>query len=181
MALGWPGGARFALGLSHDVDRVAKRGQFPFNAGRAVLRGRPGWLADEARSLAALIRGDEPYWNFDRIQALEERLGVRSTFFFLDETGRASLTSWRSNVLFRGRYRVADPGVGRAIRELDAGGWEIGLHGSYNSHLDADLLGSEKARLEQVLGRRVVGTRQHYLRLAVPETWRIQAGLGLQY
>ena len=179
--LDWPAGAGFGLGLSHDVDRVAKRGQLPYYLGRAVLRGRPRWLLDELRSLAALVRGDDPYWNFDRIQELEERLGVRSTFFFLDETGRPRLTSWRSNVLYRGRYRVGDPAIARAIRELDAGGWEIGLHGSYRSYLDAGLLGAEKARLEEVLGHPVLGTRQHYLRLAVPETWRIQAALGLAY
>ena len=179
--LDWPAGAGFALGLSHDVDRVAKRGQFPFYLGRAVLRGRPSWLADELRSLAALAKGDDPYWNFGRIQELEERLGVRSTFFFLDETGRPRLTSLRSNVLYRGRYRLSDPAITRVIRELDTGGWEIGLHGSYRSYLDADLLGAEKARLEEILGHPVVGVRQHYLRLEVPETWRVQAGLGLEY
>jgi peptidoglycan/xylan/chitin deacetylase (PgdA/CDA1 family) len=179
--IAWPDGAGFALGLSHDVDRVAKRGQFPFYLGRAVLRGRPGCLGDELRSLAALLRGDDPYWNFDRIRELEERLGVRSTFFFLDETGRPRLTSLRSNVLYRGRYRIAEPAIARVIRELDAGGWEVGLHGSYRSYLDAELLGAEKARLEEILGRPVVGVRQHYLRLAVPETWRIQAKIGLGY
>lgn len=177
----WPAGAGFGLGLSHDVDRVAKRGQFPYNLGRAVLRGRPRWVADELRSFTSLVRGDDPYWNFERIQELEEGLGVRSTLFFLDETGRPSLASWKSNVLFRGRYRVADPAVARAIRELDAGGWEIGLHGSYDSYLDAELLGAEKARLEDVLGGPVTGTRQHYLRLDVPATWRIHAALGLDY
>jgi peptidoglycan/xylan/chitin deacetylase (PgdA/CDA1 family) len=180
-AFAWPGDAGFALGLSHDVDRVAKRGQLPYYLARAVLRARPRWLLDELRSLAALGRGDDPYWNFDRIRELEERLGVRSTFFFLDETGRPRLTSWRSNVLYRGRYRITDPAVARAIRELDAGGWEIGLHGSYRSYLDAELLGAEKARLEEIVGHPVAGTRQHYLRLAVPETWRIQASLGLAY
>ncbi len=179
--LSWPGGAGFALGLSHDVDRVAKRGQYPFNVARAVARVRPGWLADEGRSLVSLVRGDDPYWNFDRIQELEERLGVRSTFFFLDESGRPRWTSLRSNVLYRGRYRLADPAIQRAIRELDAGGWEIGLHGSYGSYLDADLLGAEKERLEEVVGRPVIGTRQHYLRLQVPETWRLQGALGLEY
>lgn len=181
LELAWPDGARFGLGLSHDVDRVAKRGQFFYNLARAVARGRPGWVADEARSLASLVRGDDPYWNFDRIRRLEEQLGVRSTLFFLDETGRPRLTSWRSNVLYRGRYRVAEPAVARVIRELDNAGWEIGLHGSYRSYRDAGMLGAEKARLEDVVGHPVLGTRQHYLRLAVPETWRIQAGLGLEY
>lgn len=177
----WPNGAPFALGLSHDVDRVAKRGQVPYYLGRAVYRGRLDWLRRELSALSALISGDDPYWNFDRIKKLEDDLGVRSTLFFLDETGRPSLTSLKSNVLYRGRYRVQAKRVAEAICDLDAGGWEIGLHGSYRSYLDEELLGAEKARLEAVVGHRIVGTRQHYLRLDVPETWRIHARLGLEY
>jgi peptidoglycan/xylan/chitin deacetylase (PgdA/CDA1 family) len=138
-------------------------------------------LQRELQSLAALARGDAPYWNFQRIMALENELGVRSTFFFLDEQGKASLTDPKSMVLFWGRYRLDDPRIQKAIRDLVAGGWEIGLHGSYHSYLDQAMLGRERERLEKILGYPVPGIRQHYLRLEIPETWRIHARLGFVY
>jgi peptidoglycan/xylan/chitin deacetylase (PgdA/CDA1 family) len=67
------------------------------------------------------------------------------------------------------------------VRELDAGGWEIGVQGSYNSYRDLALLKTEKAALEDVLGKQVTGIRQHYLNLDIPETWKLQRRTGFQY
>lgn len=177
----WPAGCSFALALSHDVDRVAKRFQFLWYAGQATRRRSSEHLRVLLGSLAALARGDDPYWNFQRIMALEEDLNVRSTFFFLNESGRASLAKPKSMVLFWGRYRIDTPQLRQAIQALDAGAWEVALHGSYHSYLDQELLYQEKERLEAVLGHRVEGVRQHYLRLQIPETWRIHESLGLTY
>ena len=107
----WPEDRPFALGLSHDVDRTAKRGQFLYDFIRGVVRLNPQAIIAELRSLVSLLGGDDPYWNFERIMTLEESLGVRSTFFFLNESGKASIFNWRSNVLYRGRYKIDDPKI----------------------------------------------------------------------
>jgi peptidoglycan/xylan/chitin deacetylase (PgdA/CDA1 family) len=177
----WPDELPFVLGLSHDVDRVAKHWQFPYYMLQAIVHRRLDQLQRQIQSVGALARGDNPYWNFQRIMALEDDLAVRSTFFLLDEQGKASLTNPKSMVLFWGRYRLDDPRIQKAIRDLDAGGWEIGLHGSYHSYLDQAMLGREKEGLEAILGHTVAGIRQHYLRLEIPGTWRIHARLGFTY
>jgi peptidoglycan/xylan/chitin deacetylase (PgdA/CDA1 family) len=180
--MSWPDGRRFALGLSHDVDRIAKLWwHYGYYAGKAMVHFRFDQLARQVRSLGAKWRGQDPYWNFRRIMALEDDLGVRSTFFFLDERGNARWTKPRSMVLFWGRYRLTDERIRRVIRELHEGGWEIGVHGSYTSYRDEALLGDEKARLEAVVGESVKGVRQHYLRLDIPETWQRQARVGFAY
>ena len=181
MSSSWPNGHPFVLALSHDVDRVAKRWQFLYYVGQALACRRLDQLKQQIQSLGELARGDDPYWNFQRIMALEDELGVRSTFFFLDEQGKASLTNPQSMVLFWGRYRLDDPRIQKAIQGLDTGGWEIGLHGSFHSYLDQAVLGREKQRLEAILGYAVAGIRQHYLKLEIPETWRIHARLGFTY
>jgi peptidoglycan/xylan/chitin deacetylase (PgdA/CDA1 family) len=182
MSTPWPDGHPFALALSHDVDRVAKRWwQFLYYVGQAVTLCRLGQLQRQIQSLGALLWGDDPYWNFQCIIALEDDLDVRSTFFFLDEQGKLSLTNPKSMVLFWGRYTLDDPRIQKVIQELEAGGWEIGLHGSYHSYLDQAMLGREKERLEAILGHAVAGVRQHYLRLEIPETWHIHARLGFTY
>lgn len=183
MTLGnhWANNHPFALALSHDVDRVAKRWQFFYYLPLTVWRGQPTQFRQHLQSLQARLKGDDPYWNFERIMALEEGLEVRSTFFFLNESGRAKLLKPRSYMLFWGRYRIDDQRIQEVIRHLHAGGWEIGLHGSYHSYRDEALLRLEKEKLESIVGAPVRSTRQHYLNLEVPETWRIHASVGLLY
>jgi len=67
------------------------------------------------------------------------------------------------------------------IRRLNEGGWEVGLHGSFDSHSDRERLAYEKQKLERVLGDTVVGGRQHFLNLERPETWEYHREIGLQY
>lgn len=177
----WPDGHPFAVALSHDVDRVAKRWQFAYYLARAIARRQPRQLWRQIQSLGALLRGDDPYWNFERIMTLEDELGVRSTFFFLNERGAASLFRPRSLMLFGGRHSLHDVRIQQVIHELHSGGWEVALHGSYDSYRDPSLLRREKEQLEAILGEPVNGIRQHYLNLDIPDTWHRQASVGFVY
>jgi len=166
----------FALCLTHDLDRPYKS----FRALYYAIRERRG------EHLRDLLVEHNPYWQFENIMALERDLGVRSAFYVLNEpsiwqadpASWLDLTAWIQEV---GRYDVRHPQLLEALRTLSAGGWEIGLHGSYHSHTDRERLRREKAELEALLGRPIRGGRQHYLRLAVPETWRHHAEIGLTY
>jgi peptidoglycan/xylan/chitin deacetylase (PgdA/CDA1 family) len=177
----WSNQYAFALALSHDVDRVAKRGQFAYYIPQAIVSRRFDQLRCHLSSIVALLRGDDPYWNFERIMSLEDELGVRSTFFFLNEQGKTNIFKPQSMALFGGRYDLDSERIKQVIRKLLAGGWEIGVHGSYNSYQDGSLLKSEKEQLENILSQPVKGIRQHYLNLDVPETWQRQAKAGFTY
>jgi hypothetical protein len=172
-----PDGHTFALCLTHDVDRPYKTYQSVYYA---IDERDPTHLLD-------LLPGRNPYWQFERVMELEDRLGVRSSFNFLHEANLfrdeppwtwVRPSYWR---LYAGRYSVEDPAIVDVIRALDDGGWEVALHGSYGSYRDPALLREEKRRLERVLGHPVLGGRQHYLNLDAPLTWRYQAAAGLQY
>lgn len=163
----WPNGASFALCLTHDVDRVAKSWfHYLYYAWRDGVRG-------ELRSLTSRLKGRDPFWNFEFLMDFERHLGVRSTVLFLFETARGV------GAKYWGRYDPRAPCVARIMRELDAGGWEVGLHGSYFSYRDGALLADEKACLEDILGKPVTATRQHYLNLDGAATFELQASLGL--
>jgi peptidoglycan/xylan/chitin deacetylase (PgdA/CDA1 family) len=161
----------FRICLTHDVDRIHKTYQYLTHD---VRRGR-------LRHLGTLLNGESPYWCIDDLMRLEDRFGVRSTFFMLEESIQPEWLRPSSYKLAFGRYRFSDPRVARAIREMDANGWEVGLHGSYLSFRSLELLRREKASLESVLGHGVVGIRQHYLNLDVPDTWRLQREAGFEY
>ena len=167
----------FALCLTHDVDRPYKTYQSGYYA---LTERAPEHLLD-------LLPWREPYWQFEEIMSLEDDLGVRSAFYFLDEQHllrdkpiRAWLRpeNWK---LYLGRYELTDPAIESVIRTLDDGGWEVGLHGSYESYSDRDRLRQEKAAVERAVGHRIIGGRQHYLNLDRPVTWRHQADVGLCY
>lgn len=160
--------------LSHDIDRLRKSYQYITHD---LRRGR---VRKAAGILVRRPQREDPYWCLEKMAALEESLGVRSTCFFLQESIRPTPDprSWK---LAFGRYRFDEPDVAEAIRWLADNGWEIGLHGSYNSYRSLELLQQEKQALEQVLGREVIGIRQHYLNLDVPQTWQLQREAGFLY
>jgi peptidoglycan/xylan/chitin deacetylase (PgdA/CDA1 family) len=169
------------VALSHDVDRVAKGIQFAYYLPLTLARGQWRAFRRQAASLRATLAGHDPFWSFPTLMALEDELGVRSTFFVLNETGKPRPLSPRSWTLYLGRYRVRSPQIEGVLRELVAGGWEIGLHGSYRSFEDEALLRWEKEELETAAGVPVLGGRQHYLNLLIPETWEAHARIGLRY
>ncbi len=166
----------FALCLTHDVDRPYKRVRAVY---AAVMDRDP-------RHLRALWPGHEPYWQFDTVMAIEEELNVRSAFYFLNEQNLIERPPWQWVTkqgwqLHTDRYTLTEPDIIDVIHDLHDGGWEIGLHGSYESYHDPDRLAWEKTQLEDVLGGPIDGGRQHYLNLEIPETWEAQSNAGLQY
>lgn len=168
----WPNGKKFAVCLTHDVDRVKKTYQYFTH----FLKTR-----DLYHLKSFFVREEEPYWNFERIIELEKKHGVRSTFFFLNETKQLDLLHPQKWALSLDRYSFRDEKIAEIIQKLHANGWEIGLHGSYESYKDKDLLKKEKKELEDVLGVDIAGIRQHYLNLKIPETWKIQYEVGFKY
>lgn len=167
---------QFCVCLSHDVDRVSKTFQYATHFIRHLQRGDIELMLYQVRSFGA--KGH--YWMFDRVMKLERTLGVKSTFFFLNETYPFrpwKLSSWR---LALGYYDLFEEELRLVIRDLDRGGWEIGLHGSYRSYQDTAMLKKEKADLEQIVGHPIQGIRQHYLNLE-HGTWARQAEAGFLY
>ncbi|WP_225316451.1 MULTISPECIES: polysaccharide deacetylase family protein [Haloferax] len=166
----------FALCLTHDVDRPYKTYQSLFYA----TKERPAY------HLRTLLSRKNPYWQFEDIMALERDLGVRSSFYFLNEPSLFRTGSVRDlldpkNVIeHAGRYDItADPLVD-VILDLDAGGWEVGIHGSFRSSDDIDRLWTEKQALESILGHEILGGRQHHLKLT-DQTWEYHREIGLAY
>lgn len=165
---------KFWIVLTHDVDRVKKAWW------HSIYYFAKSKNPYHLKTLLNFSQ-ENPYWDFEKIIQLEERYGVRSTFFFLDETKKLNLLDPKTYPLGLGHYKFRDPKVAEIIRRLDSEGWEIGLHGSYDSYLNRDLMKWEKEELEKILGKKVIGTRQHYLNLKIPETWEIQKSLGFKY
>ena len=160
--LEWPAGQSYCVSPTHDVDRLAKW------RGRAIVKGI---LTGKGREVFSSLRENhsDPWWNLDLICETEKKLGARSTFFFFANRGGER----------GGRYDCAS--IKQLVRDLVDGGWEIGLHGSYGSMIDRNRLVSEKTRLGGVVRADIVGVRQHYLRVKIPETIQNMDTAGFSY
>ncbi|MFW6195836.1 MAG: polysaccharide deacetylase family protein [Thermoplasmatota archaeon] len=167
----------FALCLTHDVDR-------PYKTYQSLYYGLKEF---DFYHIKTAFSNERPYWQFENIMELEEELGVRSTFYFLNEKNLLkdkSPKEWfkpKNWKLYTGRYDIQIDEIKNIIRKLDEGGWEVGLHGSHDSYDDVERLNYEKEVLEDILGHEIHGIRQHYLNLKKPDTWKNHRKVGLKY
>lgn len=171
------GNKDFAVFLTHDIDNLKKyRWWRPplYSFGRSIKHKQPGKTLHYAWDWIASSLGikQDPYWTFDRIVELEHKCDFRSAFYFMAG----------GNTKFeRNRYSIDAPEVIALIKKLESMGHEIGLHGSYNSFSDYEMLISEKAKLDQIVSNKRYGSRQHYLRWKTPDTWRVLEKAGMLY
>lgn len=169
--------AQLKVALTHDVDRTTKSHQYITH----LLRGlKKRDLTAACYHATTWHKRREVYWNFEDILDIETHYGVKSTFFFLIESFPFRLLSPSTWKLSLGRYDIHEERIKRMIQHLDGNGWEIGLHGSYNSYNNIDLLKKEKQILETIVGHPIKGIRQHYLNLN-ENTWQLQKQAGFQY
>ncbi len=113
--------------------------------------------------------------DFDVYDYLKEKhynLGFLAKYFFL----LGDLSKYDRSIDFRNKSLVS------LIRSLD-GGKNIGIHPSYRSNSNFDILQGEIQRLEKIIERPVTMSRQHFLKLKLPDTYRqlIQAGISHDY
>ncbi len=171
----------FGFFLSHDVDRISFYGpKETLSKILQILKLRPSTysfklnIKHTLKSLHHLLfpnKEPDPWWNFEYLIDLEKELGIRSTFFFLHSR----------NKKLDSKYRFDDDKIALLINRLEQDGFEVGLHGSYESYINADFLKDEYNRLYSVLGKNPVGIRQHFLRYQTPDSAVIQENVGLKY
>jgi peptidoglycan/xylan/chitin deacetylase (PgdA/CDA1 family) len=170
----WPQGQKFALCITHDIDRVDKKWWHNVYY---------YYKTKNKYHIKTIFKNKnlKPYWNFDTIIGIEEKYNVRSTFFFLNETKRTNIFKPSTYKLTFGNYSIHDPRIIRLMQQLDSQGWEIAVHGSYDSYTNEELLRIEKQTLESIIKKPISGVRQHYLRLDNTSTWRYQESAGFLY
>lgn len=174
----WPNGKEVAVCLTHDVDVLS--GWFLYTLVRLAELLRKGhWGAAFQmfrQSLGKIFQPLYPLQILVEMAQQEKARNIHSSYYFLSGT-----PSWRgflkSDITYNNR---AEP-IAAVLRDLSAQGFEVGLHGSYDSFQNAAQLVEEKRRLEEIAGQPVIGIRQHFLRFAAPDTWRVQEKAGFFY
>ncbi|HSW54558.1 MAG TPA: polysaccharide deacetylase family protein [Ignavibacteriaceae bacterium] len=168
---------RLKVALTHDVDRTKKTYQHFTHFFKAL--GKLDFK-DALYQITSFNEDMQVYWSFDEILEIENKFNVKSTFFFLIESIPFNLFRISNWKLSLGRFDINEPRIISMINYLDENGWEVGLHGSYRSFNDFNLLNKEKSILENILKHPVIGIRQHYLNLN-ENTWAFQKQTGFLY
>lgn len=129
--------------LSHDVDWGKAGPPASHLLARKERFDEDVWLKHQTDNL---------YYNFPGYMETEERLGVRSTFFFRTYVKG---TSHHPPPYHVEEYR-------EEIRSLLNGDWEIGLHMDPSSAASIAKIQREKEALENIAGTAIYGNRVHY-------------------
>ncbi|MEN8137463.1 MAG: polysaccharide deacetylase family protein [Bacteroidota bacterium] len=116
-------------------------------------------LYDRALSVANLRK--DPFDSFSFLIRLQKKYKMRMRYFFL----LANYTRYDRNISYhRADFRSLIKSVGdRAY---------IGFHPSYYSNIEPKKFKIEKERLEDIINYKANGSRQHYIKLQLPETYR---------
>ncbi|MHB1152949.1 MAG: polysaccharide deacetylase family protein [Eubacteriales bacterium] len=163
----YPDNKKFAVCLTHDIDDI-----YPPLSHR-VLSGLYSLKKLNFNALKEHLfwnsKQPSPYLNFKKIIELEKKYNAKSTFYFM----ATNLDPKRF------RYNIED--IAGELGFIAESSCEVGLHGGYYSYNDIEAVKNEKSRLENVLGKKVIGYRNHYLRFQTPQTWEILEECGFEY
>lgn len=168
---------RFAVCLTHDIDYISKFSpgiayrelvqHFLRNANQKNIRQRWLRLVDFMKSMNP---SHDPYKiSLNKFMELENSYGIHATYFF-----KAGGNDKRDIT-----YSLRNPFVRSAISRLTSAGHQIGLHPSFNTYLDKAMWKKEMGKLNTI-SLNIISSRQHYLRLRLPETFRLIDEMGIR-
>ena len=153
-------GAKSEITFSHDLDYIEKT--LPLRIKQSFFNGlnfikKPS-LNQLFHSLKFLTVKSE-YWNFDYWQELEKSYSIKSVFYVYSKIKQTPFT-----YLMDPSYNISkNRRLQEKLKSLNGEGWEIGLHGSFQSYKNETLLTKEKNQLEEALGITITKNRQHWL------------------
>jgi hypothetical protein len=111
----------------------------------------------------------DPYDTYDYILEIAERGFIVNMFWLLGDYAK-----YDKNLSFK------DVRHQRLIRKM---AWKtiVGIHPSYKSNSYEYYLLNEKERLEVILNREVIHSRQHFLKFSVSTTYHILESMGIKH
>ena len=128
------------------------------------------WPLVKARYQVQIGQKNDPFYCFDELKTKHREYDIRPQIFWLianpgkeDINPNYHLPAFQNLICSTARW--SDPG----------------LHPSYQSNKQLTLLQIEKKRLENILQHPITRSRQHFLKLRFPQTYRQLVKAGIQH
>ncbi len=147
-----------------DVDQAyayKHKGALRTAAGYARDLFRFGFGAFKERTAVLTGKMPDPFDSYHHLHQLHTRYGLQAIYFFLF----ADYGPYDKNL------PVHNPGFRQLIQEVSDNS-PVGIHPSYASSLQPMLLKKETDALSQALNVEITRSRQHFLKLHLPQTYR---------
>jgi len=147
---------------THDVDRP-----FLWNSTLGKIRSIGASLLirrnkEEIKLRAQnIVTGTDPFDTFDLLMDMSESIGEKAHFFFM-AGGETEFDNF---------YQLGEQAVIDLIKRIKERNHCIGIHPSYNTYNNTEMLSSEIDALKMATGMEVTASRQHYLRFDTSSTW----------
>jgi len=130
--------------------------------GGAFKSGLAGDLESVQKRLKVLAgKEKDPFDTYDYQQDITYNNSSKNIYFILSG----------GNSSYDNALALHHPGMIELIERLKERS-EIGIHPSYDSINQIEILRKEITQLKDVLGGKIVSSRQHFLRLQLPDTYR---------
>ncbi|HGE72244.1 TPA: hypothetical protein ENX78_15500 [Candidatus Poribacteria bacterium] len=181
----WKNNSPYAVVLSHDLDSLPLRDiTIPLHQLLNAFGSR-GFINKVSLIKNSLVDmfliPSDSNWQLSCWLDKEREYNCSSTFFIAGNTKRRLRSDpyyWLSSKIIHNGQKIRLSDLAKSFEDI---GWEIGLHGSYNSYKDENLLRKERDLLVKQTGCNIKGIRHHNLRFDVKETWKIHENLGFTY
>jgi hypothetical protein len=187
----WPDNKKFALCISHDVDFIVDH-SFP-EINRRIWKTLKFSNSLQEKILLpfetafGILKGINPAkketFLYDKWIDEIDKHGFKSTFFYFNRPSFSNLNFVDCDYRLSDRvtYRNTTCKVTDMIKEMHQSGFEIGLHGSYETHNNADMMRKQNEGLSEVIQEEVVSSRQHWLKFDIHKTPSTIQNAGLLY
>lgn len=122
------------------------------------------------RNLSYIHLNKDPWDIYTALESLSENRQTQAQIFFL--VGDYSP--------FNKNLNHQNKAFKNVIQQVEV--WaEVGLHPSYNAGGQLATIQEEKKRLEDILQKEIINSRQHYIQLTLPTTYKNLIAAGIQH
>jgi hypothetical protein len=154
-----------------DIAWAYKHRGFKLHAGnvlRSLFKGQ--WRTARARIKTAQGKEQDPYDTYEWMNELHQKFNLHPIYFFLVAE-------------IKGKYdkntNIRVPQFKELIKDISAG-YDTGVHPSWYSGDYPVFIQKEKQWLENISGKPITKSRQHYLRFNLPQTFQRLIGAGIK-
>ncbi|HFG1877169.1 TPA: polysaccharide deacetylase family protein [Vibrio cholerae] len=176
---------QFSIKVSHDVDAPS---MFGFAKPKQLLRNMAVSLIKHKnlKSTAAApwirlnsgkrLHSADPYNTFEWLMDMSEANNIKSAFYFICGGSHSHDAD----------YQPEHPVIRNLMHRIHERGHEIGLHPSYATYQNPDIIQQEAKRLRKIIQEEGIqqnelGGRMHYLRWEHPTTLQAWNDAGMAY
>ncbi len=159
--------------MTHDIDRLYKW-RNPRSLLGAIKKNLPNineaFRQGQNYFRTLNNRQNDAFYNYEYLIKEAKKYNINSCFFIM---------SGKSNPIYDENEYIIE-NERKFLKRLNEEEVEIGIHFSYDSYKDINILKYEKERLERTVKKNIELCRQHYLRYEISSTWHKYERLGLQ-